>query len=190
MGNLLKISDLTSTNISELKCLQFEYECLVYVVDFGKDGKYNLLHLGGFETQSGRVMHSVELIILGLIYLLYKALQNILHLYTVKKVYGSQHIHPNDHPPLALYRKHKITEQTNRGSTPERTICAKFYCNLGRRGTTAGKSFTSERFVFFCIAEKSNLHDEVFHIFQSGEAAARLFPFSRSGVGGVGTSWC
>lgn len=132
----------------------------------------------------------MELIIVGLIYLLYKALQNILHFIHSKKVFRSQHIHPNDHPLLALYRKHQITEHTNRGSTPERTICAEFYCNLGSRGTTAGKSFTSERFIFFCIAGKFILRDEVFHIFQSGEAGARLFPFSRSGVGGVGTSWC
>lgn len=56
----------------------------------------------------------MELIILGLIYLLYKALKNILHFIHSKKDFRSQHIHPNDHPPLAFYWKHQITKHTNK----------------------------------------------------------------------------
>lgn len=127
---------------------------------------------------------------MGLPYLLYKALKNILHFIHSKKVFRSY-----THTPKRSSTVRTLLEASNYRTHQSRKhsgayTWAEFYCNLGKRGTTAEKNFFFRTILFFASQVNPIFTTKFSIFFKSGEAVARFFPLSRRGVGGMGTCWC
>lgn len=111
---------------------------------------------------------------MGLPYLLYKALKNILHFIHSKKVFRSY-----THTPKRSSTVRTLLEASNYRTHQSRKhsgayTWAEFYCNLGKRGTTAEKNFFFRTILFFASQVNPIFTTKFSIFFKSGEAAARF----------------